>query len=216
MKLDIVGSLWDESYVRDLIARLKLSESVTVHSFVDEEDLDRIIASAHLAFHLRVPTMGEASGGVLRSWSNATPVVVTDSGWFAELPDHLVVKIPPTDEVEHIRSTLCKLDRDPVFFREMGEAAQGHVSEAHSPNRYAEQLRRLLNGYEEASARLAELRTMLAVGARATNRQLQEALIRAAGVNMHGVHGSGSLSGVISSLTCCSQGSSMDGGVDPR
>jgi glycosyltransferase involved in cell wall biosynthesis len=92
-RLDVFGSLWDRRAVETQIARCGLVSRVTLHGFVPEPTLDEAIAGAHLAFNLRHPTMGEASGGILRSWAHATPALVTDAGWYADLPDAVARKI---------------------------------------------------------------------------------------------------------------------------
>jgi len=89
-QLDIYGTLWNEQLIQRMIVQSGLTDRVTVHGFVPENQLDNAIASAHMAFNLRYPTMGEASGGILRSWACATPTLVTDAGWYADLPDDVV------------------------------------------------------------------------------------------------------------------------------
>ena len=43
---------------------------------------------------LRAPTMGETSGSAIRTLSLGKPLVVSDVGWFAELPDDVALKVP--------------------------------------------------------------------------------------------------------------------------
>ena len=68
--------------------------------------------------------MGETSGSVIRSLTLGKPLVVSDVGWFSELPDEVAVKIPVDEtESEMLASALELLvTRDDV--REaMGRAA---------------------------------------------------------------------------------------------
>ena len=42
--------------------------------------------------------MGETSGSVVRGLSLGKPVVVSDVGWFSELPGDVALKVPPDDD----------------------------------------------------------------------------------------------------------------------
>ncbi len=48
--------------------------------------------------NLRSPTMGETSGTAIRALSLGKPLVVSDVGWFSELPDEVAIKVPVDDE----------------------------------------------------------------------------------------------------------------------
>ena len=56
---------------------------------------------------LRAPTMGETSGSAIRTLSLGKPLVVSDVGWFAELPDDVALKVPVGEgEVEALVAAL--------------------------------------------------------------------------------------------------------------
>ena len=57
-------------------------------------EMERLIGRCHVCVQLRWPTAGEASGAVLRCLRQGRPTIVSDVGWFAELPDDAVVKLP--------------------------------------------------------------------------------------------------------------------------
>ena len=57
------------------------------------------MAACDVLVNLRSPTMGETSGSVIRGLSLGKPMLVSDLGWFSELPDDVVLKIP-VDEYE--------------------------------------------------------------------------------------------------------------------
>ena len=52
------------------------------------------MAGCDVCVSLRAPTMGETSGTAMRALSLGKPLVVSDLGWFAELPDGVVRKVP--------------------------------------------------------------------------------------------------------------------------
>jgi glycosyltransferase involved in cell wall biosynthesis len=139
-RLDVYGALWDEPLVRRLIEAGGLEGRVRVHGFVPEAALDAAVAGAHLAFNLRHPTMGEASGGILRAWAAATPALVTDAGWYAGLPDDVARKISVASETADIRRAVLELARHPERYAAMGVAAHARLEALHAPARYASAL----------------------------------------------------------------------------
>jgi glycosyltransferase involved in cell wall biosynthesis len=142
--LDVYGVLWDEAGVRQLVERSGLAGRVRLHGYAPEAPLDAAIADAHLAFNLRHPTMGEASGGILRAWAVATPALVTNAGWYAGLPDAAAWKISVEAEAADIRRAVLELARHPARFSAMGVAAQARLQALHAPSRYAGALRAAL------------------------------------------------------------------------
>jgi glycosyltransferase involved in cell wall biosynthesis len=159
--LDIYGALWDPSLIDRLIVRAGLGSRVTVHGFVPEQALDEAIAAAHLTFNLRHPTMGEASGGILRSWAHATPALVTDAGWYADLPAAVARKVSIENEIPDIRQALGDLARDPGAYERMGLAARERLREAHSPEIYADKLAAALDDLPRLMTRFASRRMLL-------------------------------------------------------
>jgi glycosyltransferase involved in cell wall biosynthesis len=138
--MDIYGVLWDVALIQETIAQNKLSDRVRIHGFVSEEKLNKVIASAHLTFNLRYPTMGEASGGILRTWALGTPALVTDSGWYSDLPALIAYKISVENEIADIQAALFKLEESPEEFERMGLAAHSWLEGIHSPEDYVNSL----------------------------------------------------------------------------
>jgi glycosyltransferase involved in cell wall biosynthesis len=90
----IGGSLGEgDPLVADL-TRLGLSGDVAFAGYLDEERFWLVASAADAAVNLRFPTMGETSGAVCRLAGFGLPVVVSDVGWFAELPDSFATKVP--------------------------------------------------------------------------------------------------------------------------
>ena len=180
-QFDIYGTLWDQGYVEKLIAECGLSDRITIHGFVSERQLDEAIGGAHLAFNLRHPTMGEASGGILRSWTLATPALVTDAGWYASLPPDIAPRIPAENDTVAIASVVRQLVADPAGFRRTGLAAQAYALDHHAPGAYAQRLETVLEGMHEALTRTAALRLLERVAATSkTKSDRQTMLARAA------------------------------------
>jgi len=109
------------------------------HDYVDEERLWSLLSASDVSVSLRYPTMGETSGIVVRALSLGKPLVVSDVGWFADLPDDAAVKIPVGgEEVELLADALDGLARDPARGAEMGAAARALAEGENELERVAE------------------------------------------------------------------------------
>ena len=67
-------------------------EALIREDYVPEERLWSLMAACDVLVNLRSPTMGETSGAVIRGLSLGKPMLVSDVGWFAELPDDVALK----------------------------------------------------------------------------------------------------------------------------
>jgi glycosyltransferase involved in cell wall biosynthesis len=119
-------------------ARLK-GDGVERIDYVPEDRLWSLMAACDACVMLRAPTMGETSGGAIRALSLGRPLVVSDVGWFAELPDELALKVPVgEDEVPALAASLELLASSEATQRTMGDAARAYVAREHDLGRAAE------------------------------------------------------------------------------
>ena len=84
--------------------------------------------AADVVVNLRFPSTGELSGTLIRTLGMGKPVMVSNTGPFAEFPESTVARIdfgPP--EVEEIAETLMWLYRNPNLRETMGRFAREHV-----------------------------------------------------------------------------------------
>lgn len=156
-QFDIMGNVWDSSYIRGRIVELGLEGRVTIHGFVSEPQLDACLQQAHLVFNLRYPTMGEASGSQLRIWNASGASVVSDLGWYGSLPDDTVFKIPHADEHDGLVTLLKELHADRHKGRAIGMVGRARLEVYHTPALYAEGIAQVASHAQEdtASALLA-------------------------------------------------------------
>ena len=87
-RLLLVGSLSTR------LPPLELPDGVIREEYVPEERLWSLLGACDAVVSLRWPTMGETSAVAVRALSLGKPLVVSDVGWFAELPDEVAVKVP--------------------------------------------------------------------------------------------------------------------------
>ena len=111
---------------------LSFGDGVLRLEYQDEGDLWQLLADCDVSVSLRWPTMGETSGMAIRTLSLGKPLVVSDAGWFKELPDSVVAKVPVDEfEVATLAATLELLAEDDSLRERMGAAASEYVRREH-------------------------------------------------------------------------------------
>jgi glycosyltransferase involved in cell wall biosynthesis len=121
------------------LADLEVPEGVTREGYVDEERLWSLMASCDVVVSLRSPTMGETSGTVIRALSIGRPIVVSEVGWFSELPDTVAVKVAPDErEVETLATELERLLSNDDARGTMSAAALELATTEHALDRVAD------------------------------------------------------------------------------
>ncbi len=112
--------------LRHLTARA--SVPVSVEPFLPLEKLESLIFASDICINLRFPTMGETSGILLRQMGYGRPTLVTNCGWYAEIPDWAVVKIEPDiDESALLKAYLTLMMNDTDFRLAIGREAAAYV-----------------------------------------------------------------------------------------
>jgi glycosyltransferase involved in cell wall biosynthesis len=124
----------------DLDARLsELPAGVERVDYVDERRLWALMGACDVCVSLRAPTMGETSGSAIRALVLGKPLVVSDVGWFAELPDEVALKVPvDAHEAETLGAALELLASNDRARTAMGDAARAYVAAEHDLERSAE------------------------------------------------------------------------------
>jgi len=137
-------------------------EGLVREGWVDERRLWALMSGADVCVNLRHPTMGETSGSVIRALSLGKPLVVSDVGWFSELPEGVVLKIAVDDgETDGLEAALELLVTREDARAEMGRAALELARRDHDLDRvadlYAAALEEAVGGPTVADAVLREV-----------------------------------------------------------
>ena len=107
--------------------------------WVGERRLWALMAGVDACVNLRHPTMGETSGSVVRALSLGKPLVVSETGWFGELPRDVALAVPVDEhEVETLTAALELLVARADVRAEMGRAAADLARREHDLARVAE------------------------------------------------------------------------------
>jgi glycosyltransferase involved in cell wall biosynthesis len=117
---------------------LEHGQDVIQLDYVDEARLWSLMAASHVCVNLRSPTMGETSGAAIRAIALGRPLIVSDVGWFAELPDGVVAKVPPDEhEVDLLATLLERLASDEALRTALGAAARHYARAEYDLGRVA-------------------------------------------------------------------------------
>jgi glycosyltransferase involved in cell wall biosynthesis len=138
-RLVLAGSQSPGFGLEELLAVRGLAGSVVHHDYLAEESLWQLIAESDILVNLRSPTMGETSAMVVRALSLGKPIVVSDVGWFSELPDEVAVKVPVGEgEEEALLEAMERLAGDAAYRQRLGQAAADWARREHDLDRSAD------------------------------------------------------------------------------
>jgi glycosyltransferase involved in cell wall biosynthesis len=161
-RLDYVLAGPIEDSERERLQALATAAGVrlTILGRVEDAELERRLDQADLILCLRRPVLEGASGSAIEAMRAGRPTIVADTGFYAELPDELVVKVDPTVEPAAVAAALEGLLDEPKR-RRMGAAAAAWAAETFTVERYLDALEPVL---EATVAALPELRTAAQFG----------------------------------------------------
>ena len=139
-KLLLVGPTAPAFDLERRLQRLGLADDGLIREeWVDEARLWSLLAGVDVCVNLRQPTMGETSGSVIRALSLGKPLVVSDVGWFAELPDEVALKVPVDETESDVLAAALELLVSRADVREaMARAAAELARREHDLERVAE------------------------------------------------------------------------------
>jgi glycosyltransferase involved in cell wall biosynthesis len=120
------------------LQRIDFPDGVIREEYVPEERLWALMAACDAIVGLRSPTMGETSGSAIRALSLGKPLVVSDAGWFSELPDEVALKVPVDEREEDTLTAALEALTDEQVRRAMGAAARELAEHEHRLDRVAE------------------------------------------------------------------------------
>jgi hypothetical protein len=133
--MDIYGTVWDSSHIRQVVEDVGLGAQVRLHGFVDA--IDDALATADCVINLHYPTMGEASEAQLRIWDHGLPSIVADVDWYHTLPREVVEPVAVEHEIEGLQQILRSLLTDPFRYKSIGQQGRLFLDNNHSPMEYA-------------------------------------------------------------------------------
>jgi glycosyltransferase involved in cell wall biosynthesis len=123
-----------------LIEQRGLADKVTITGYLPFSTWYTTMAAMDLAVNLRYPTLGETSAAVLRLLGEGVPTVVSNVGWYAELPDDCVVKVRVGEDMQaDLRLAITDLLSAPELRAHLGQRSRAYVATHHAVQKVAQQ-----------------------------------------------------------------------------
>ncbi len=109
------------SYLKSLVKKYKLIKVIKFFGYLEDNSLHDYESVTDIFINLRFPFTGGASWSVIEEMNFAKPVIVSDTGFFSELPNDGVVKISSGKEEESLSICLKKLINNEKVRIKIGE-----------------------------------------------------------------------------------------------
>jgi glycosyltransferase involved in cell wall biosynthesis len=126
---------------------------------VDDATLMDELERADILSCLRNPVLEGGSASAIEGMRCGRPIIVADAGFYAELPDDLVFKVPSSVDVGPLTDVLERLVFDEELRREIGSKARDWASRRFTTEAYVAVL-------EDLMAQFVNVKSLLAVGNR--------------------------------------------------
>jgi glycosyltransferase involved in cell wall biosynthesis len=128
------------------VEEANLADCTTRTAFVDDRAFSLHLQLSDIVVNLRYPSMGESSSTLTRAMALRKPCIVSDDGFFADLPAEAVVKIAVGGtEVDDLAAALDQLARDKTRRTALGAAAQRYTETALAASKVAAQFKRIID-----------------------------------------------------------------------
>ncbi|ALA81070.1 glycosyltransferase family 4 protein [Stenotrophomonas maltophilia] len=127
---------------------------------VSDERLLEGMAEADAICCLRDPALEGASASAIEGMQSGVPVIVSDAGFYADLPDDYVLKVPQGDCEDELLARLQLVDRERSAGRDMGARARAWARDEFSAIHYAKGLDALIPEFIESEPYIAAARAL--------------------------------------------------------
>lgn len=127
----------------DLMAASPVRDHITVHESAPIERFLSLLRAMDLHVALRSPTVGETSGVVVQGIALGIPTIVTDVGWYAELPD-LIEKVPEQGGLFKLTTALYRAITDSDRRRRLSWETKNFATGAYDIKSRAEEIGRIV------------------------------------------------------------------------
>lgn len=148
----LVGAIEDKE--RNYLCSLAEAKDValTILGPVDDETLVGEIANARIISCLREPVLEGASASAIECMLHGKAVMVSNAGFYRELPEDCVIRVPAKTLPEDIRQALEHMADRPDLCDAIANRARDFATAVFSPKRYALDLMNLIEEVRAVSA----------------------------------------------------------------
>lgn len=118
----------------------RLGVTLVISGEVSESELAQAIMESDVISCLRWPALEAASASAIEAMLYGKAIIVTDTGFYSEIPDAYVVKISPDNEINALQSALEVLLEDRGKVHDIGSMAQQWALQTFNAQNYAKQI----------------------------------------------------------------------------
>lgn len=136
----LVGAIQPEIKAKTLELAKSYGVEVEISGEVDANTLALAIIDADVISCLRWPSLEAASASAIEAMLYGKTTIVTNTGFYSELPEQYVLKINHDKEIEEIQATLLSLHANPDLLDVKGQQAQEWAKSTFTAENYARQL----------------------------------------------------------------------------
>jgi glycosyltransferase involved in cell wall biosynthesis len=136
----LVGYIPPELSERLTTLASNLQVKLVISGEADARTLSQAISQAHVVCCLRWPSLEAASASAIEAMLYGKPVIVTDTGFYAELPDSCVRKIRPDNEIPDLQQALESLQGNESERLALGAQAAEWAAATFCADNYAARL----------------------------------------------------------------------------
>lgn len=151
--LVFVGENAIDSFGSALSARIARHPRIKITGFASLELYRHYLMAADAAVQLRTRSRGETSGTVLDCLAHQVPAIINSHGSAAELPGHIVIKLPDDFTLEELGAAMQRLREQPDEARAQALRGVEHIATLHHPARIGEQYRDAIEHFAHSSPR---------------------------------------------------------------
>ncbi len=136
----LVGAVQPE--MKDSLSTLadRLGVNLMISGEVDEATLAQAIIASDVISCLRWPALEAASASAIEAMLYGKVVIVTDTGFYTEIPDSCAIKITLENEIDELQSTLEALIQNKIDAKKMKTEAQLWASKTFTAENYSNML----------------------------------------------------------------------------
>jgi glycosyltransferase involved in cell wall biosynthesis len=137
----VIGPHEHERYyaqLRSLVRKYNLKNVVNFLGFQPDKVLYAYMSNADIFVNMRFPAMEGASWSLIEQLYYGKPVVVTDTGFYSELPDDCVMKIRVDREVADLLNALKRLISEDKIRNGVGAKGKKFAIENFSAEKYVQ------------------------------------------------------------------------------
>jgi glycosyltransferase involved in cell wall biosynthesis len=137
---NVVGKIQPETEAELTTLAERCGVRLVMSGEVDDSALAQAVTQSDVISCLRWPSLEAASASAIEAMLYGKPIIVTDTGFYSEIPDSCAIKIDPGSEITNLQTALEALCTDRTLGARLGDEAHKWATDTFRPEKYAQRL----------------------------------------------------------------------------